>query len=71
MCSNSFFFCFRFRLLLGHRQYFGFSDVGASKVKWYAFHKEEAGGTDPENGGCLELSFHALLVKLTQSRRKL
>ncbi|PAN38408.1 hypothetical protein PAHAL_7G169900 [Panicum hallii] len=39
-----------FRLLLGHEQYFGFSDVGASKVQWYALHKEEAGGTDPENG---------------------
>ncbi|KAG2566556.1 hypothetical protein PVAP13_7NG185800 [Panicum virgatum] len=39
-----------FRLLLGRKQYFGFSDVGASKVQWYAFHKEEAGGTDPENG---------------------
>ncbi|CAN6275843.1 unnamed protein product [Urochloa humidicola] len=39
-----------FRLCLGHKQYFGFSDVGASKVQWYAFHKEEAGGTDPENG---------------------
>ncbi|CAN6228334.1 unnamed protein product [Urochloa humidicola] len=39
-----------FRLFLGHKQYFGFSDVGASKVQWYAFHKEEVGGTDPENG---------------------
>ncbi|TKW04673.1 hypothetical protein SEVIR_7G124900v4 [Setaria viridis] len=39
-----------FRLFLGHNQYFGFSDVGASKVQWYAFHKEVAGGTDPENG---------------------
>ena len=66
-----FFLCFRFRLLLGRKQYFGFSDIGASKVQWYAFHKEEAGGTDPENGECLQLSFHALLVKLTLSRRKL
>jgi hypothetical protein len=28
-------------------------------MQWYAFHKEEAGGTDPENGVCLEWSFRA------------
>ncbi|CAO2042473.1 unnamed protein product [Urochloa humidicola] len=39
-----------YRVFLGHKQYFVSSDVGAGKMQWYAFHKEEAGGTDPENG---------------------
>jgi hypothetical protein len=46
--------CGRYRVFLGHKQYFVSSDVGAGKMQWYAFHKEEAGGTDPENGECLE-----------------
>nr|ACG42893.1 zeaxanthin epoxidase [Zea mays]BBM95905.1 zeaxanthin epoxidase [synthetic construct] len=39
-----------YRVFLGHKQYFVSSDVGAGKMQWYAFHNEEAGGTDPENG---------------------
>uniref|UniRef100_A0A0E0DEX3 Zeaxanthin epoxidase, chloroplastic n=1 Tax=Oryza meridionalis TaxID=40149 RepID=A0A0E0DEX3_9ORYZ len=39
-----------YRVFLGHKQYFVSSDVGAGKMQWYAFHKEPAGGTDPENG---------------------
>ncbi|KAM0895751.1 hypothetical protein ACQ4PT_023648 [Festuca glaucescens] len=45
-----FFLCRRYRVFLGHKQYFVSSDVGAGKMQWYAFHKEPAGGTDPENG---------------------
>ncbi|XP_048549422.1 zeaxanthin epoxidase, chloroplastic [Triticum urartu] len=39
-----------YRVFLGHKQYFVSSDVGGGKMQWYAFHKEPAGGTDPENG---------------------
>ncbi|GJN27453.1 hypothetical protein PR202_gb15481 [Eleusine coracana subsp. coracana] len=40
-----------YRVFLGHKQYyFVSSDVGGGKMQWYAFHKEAAGGTDPENG---------------------
>ncbi|XP_062184389.1 zeaxanthin epoxidase, chloroplastic-like isoform X1 [Phragmites australis] len=39
-----------YRVFLGHKQYFVSSDVGAGKMQWYAFHKEAAGGADPENG---------------------
>ena len=44
-------------MFLGHKQYFVSSDVGGGKMQWYAFHKEPAGGTDPENGECPERSF--------------
>lgn len=42
-------FC-RYRVFLGHKQYFVSSDVGAGKMQWYAFHKEQPGGTDAHNG---------------------
>lgn len=42
-------FC-RYRVFLGHKQYFVSSDVGAGKMQWYAFHKEPPGGTDAPNG---------------------
>ncbi|KAG8082217.1 hypothetical protein GUJ93_ZPchr0014g47203 [Zizania palustris] len=45
-----------YRVFLGHKQYFVSSDVGAGKMQWYAFHKEPAGGIDPENGKRKRLS---------------
>ncbi|MQM17579.1 hypothetical protein Taro_050549 [Colocasia esculenta] len=39
-----------YRVFLGHKQYFVSSDVGAGKMQWYAFHKEEPGGVDAPNG---------------------
>lgn len=50
-------FCFRlaclrdcrYRVFLGHKQYFVSSDVGHGKMQWYAFYNEAAGGTDPPN----------------------
>ncbi|XP_074587657.1 zeaxanthin epoxidase, chloroplastic-like [Curcuma longa] len=39
-----------YRVLLGHRQYFVSSDVGAGKMQWYAFHNEPPSGTDVPNG---------------------
>ncbi|KVI02687.1 hypothetical protein Ccrd_019024 [Cynara cardunculus var. scolymus] len=35
-------FC-RYRVFLGHKQYFVSSDVGGGKMQWYAFHNEPAG----------------------------
>ncbi|GIL83437.1 hypothetical protein Vretimale_11157 [Volvox reticuliferus] len=37
-----------YRVFLGNGQYFVSSDVGNGKMQWYGFHKEPAGGTDPE-----------------------
>nr|AAO48941.1 zeaxanthin epoxidase precursor [Chlamydomonas sp. W80] len=37
-----------YRVFLGNSQYFVSSDVGGGKMQWYGFHKEPAGGTDPE-----------------------
>jgi len=54
MTMSSIFLCWRYRVFLGHKQYFVSSDVGAGKMQWYAFHNEEAGGTDPENGESLQ-----------------
>ena len=42
----------RYRVFLGHKQYFVSSDVGAGKMQWYAFHKEPPGGVDSPNGMC-------------------
>eukprot|EP01023_Acetabularia_acetabulum_P058863 TRINITY_DN700_c1_g2_i1.p1 TRINITY_DN700_c1_g2~~TRINITY_DN700_c1_g2_i1.p1 ORF type:complete len:653 (-),score=93.05 TRINITY_DN700_c1_g2_i1:893-2851(-) len=39
-----------YRVFLGNGQYFVSSDVGDGKMQWYGFHKEAAGGSDPE--GC-------------------
>ncbi|KAF7850275.1 hypothetical protein BT93_L5666 [Corymbia citriodora subsp. variegata] len=39
-----------YRVFLGHKQYFVYSDVGAGKRQWYAFHKELPGGVDGPNG---------------------
>ncbi|KAL3722132.1 hypothetical protein ACJRO7_034487 [Eucalyptus globulus] len=39
-----------FRVFLGHKRYFVFSDVIAGKMQWYAFHKEPPGGVDGPNG---------------------
>ncbi|GLT68034.1 hypothetical protein SLA2020_402970 [Shorea laevis] len=39
-----------FCVLLGHKQYFVFSDVVAGKMQWYAFHKEPPGGVDSPHG---------------------
>ncbi|KAL8167638.1 hypothetical protein V2J09_009137 [Rumex salicifolius] len=39
-----------YRVFLGHKQYFVSSDVGAGKMQWYAFHKEDPGGVDAPNG---------------------
>ncbi|KAK6924058.1 Forkhead-associated (FHA) domain [Dillenia turbinata] len=39
-----------YRVFLGHKQYFVSSDVGAGKMQWYAFHKEDPGGVDGPNG---------------------
>jgi len=39
----------RYRVFLGHKQYFVSSDVGAGKMQWYAFHKEAPGGVDEPN----------------------
>lgn len=44
------FFAGRYRVFLGHKQYFVSSDVGAGKMQWYAFHKEPPGGVDEPNG---------------------
>jgi len=44
------FFSGRYRVFLGHKQYFVSSDVGAGKMQWYAFHKEPPGGVDGPNG---------------------
>ena len=43
--------CCRYRVYLGHKQYFVSSDVGYGKMQWYAFYNEPAGGTD--SGGML------------------
>lgn len=40
----------RYRVFLGHKQYFVSSDVGAGKMQWYAFHKEPPGGVDSPHG---------------------
>ncbi|PSC71770.1 zeaxanthin epoxidase [Micractinium conductrix] len=37
-----------YRVFLGNGRYFVSSDVGGGKMQWYGFHKEPAGGTDPE-----------------------
>ncbi|RYQ80618.1 hypothetical protein Ahy_Scaffold1g106913 isoform H [Arachis hypogaea] len=42
----------RYRVFLGHKQYFVSSDVGGGKMQWYAFHQEPAGGVDAPNGMC-------------------
>ncbi|AES94700.1 zeaxanthin epoxidase, putative [Medicago truncatula] len=34
----------KYRVFLGHKQYFVSSGVGAGKMQWYAFHQEPAGG---------------------------
>ncbi|KAF9682392.1 hypothetical protein SADUNF_Sadunf05G0104300 [Salix dunnii] len=39
-----------YRVFLGHKQYFVSSDVGAGKMQWYAFHKEQPGGMDSPRG---------------------
>ncbi|XP_011005864.1 PREDICTED: zeaxanthin epoxidase, chloroplastic-like [Populus euphratica] len=39
-----------YRVFLGHKQYFVSSDVGAGKMQWYAFHKEQPGGVDGPRG---------------------
>ncbi|KAJ6997368.1 zeaxanthin epoxidase [Populus alba x Populus x berolinensis] len=39
-----------YRVFLGHKQYFVSSDVGAGKMQWYAFHKEQPGGMDGPRG---------------------
>uniref|UniRef100_A0A803KXX5 Zeaxanthin epoxidase, chloroplastic n=1 Tax=Chenopodium quinoa TaxID=63459 RepID=A0A803KXX5_CHEQI len=39
-----------YRVFLGHKQYFVSSDVGAGKMQWYAFYKEDPGGADQPNG---------------------
>lgn len=44
------YFAGRYRVFLGHKQYFVSSDVGAGKMQWYAFHKEPPGGVDGPNG---------------------
>ncbi|KAM7252133.1 hypothetical protein ACFE04_024016 [Oxalis oulophora] len=41
-------FC-RYRVFLGHKQYFVSSDVGAGKMQWYAFYNEAPGGVDAPN----------------------
>lgn len=40
----------RYRVFLGHKQYFVSSDVGGGKMQWYAFHNEAPGGIDAPNG---------------------
>lgn len=40
----------RYRVFLGHKQYFVSSDVGAGKMQWYAFHEEPTGGVDGPSG---------------------
>lgn len=40
----------RYKVFLGHKQYFVSSDVGAGKMQWYGFHQEPAGGADIPNG---------------------
>jgi zeaxanthin epoxidase len=40
----------RYRVFLGHKQYFVSSDVGHGKMQWYAFYNEPAGGSDPPGG---------------------
>ena len=47
----------RYRVFLGHKQYFVSSDVGAGKMQWYGFHQEPAGGADIPNGNCTCISF--------------
>ncbi|KAK9843651.1 hypothetical protein WJX81_001154 [Elliptochloris bilobata] len=37
-----------YRVFLGNGKYFVSSDVGGGKMQWYGFHKECAGGKDPE-----------------------
>ncbi|BDA47131.1 Zeaxanthin epoxidase, chloroplastic [Coccomyxa sp. Obi] len=39
-----------YRVFLGNGKYFVSSDVGGGKMQWYGFHKEPAGGEDPEGG---------------------
>lgn len=40
----------RYRVFLGHKQYFVSSDVGQGKMQWYAFHNESPGGVDIPKG---------------------
>lgn len=40
----------RYRVFLGHKQYFVSSDVGQGKMQWYAFHNESTGGLDSPKG---------------------
>ncbi|XP_020550425.1 zeaxanthin epoxidase, chloroplastic-like [Sesamum indicum] len=43
-------FFHRYRVFLGHKQYFVSSDVGGGKMQWYAFHNESPGGIDVPKG---------------------
>lgn len=43
-------FSYRYRVFLGHKQYFVSSDVGGGKMQWYAFHNEPPGGVDVSGG---------------------
>ena len=51
----------RYRVFLGHKQYFVSSDVGSGKMQWYAFHKEDPGGVDAPNGMCSSYGVEELL----------
>lgn len=48
VCSS--FSCCRYRVFLGHKQYFVSTDVGAGKMQWYGFRKEPPGGVDSPRG---------------------
>ncbi|KAG5095197.1 hypothetical protein JHK84_050785 [Glycine max] len=36
----------RYKVFLGHKQYFVSLNVGVGKMQWYGFHQEPAGGAD-------------------------
>lgn len=64
--------CSRYRVFLGHKQYFVSSDVGGGKMQWYAFYNEPAGGADDANGMLLYvyeiwllISTHSVNVKFS------
>ena len=40
----------RYKVFLGHKQYFVSLNVGVGKMQWYGFHQEPAGGADILNG---------------------
>lgn len=54
----------RYRVFLGHKQYFVSSDVGGGKMQWYAFYNEPAGGEDAPNGNLQRFFFSARMVQV-------